>query len=196
MNAREVTGMLENAGLFEQFCGTWVRGLPAEDVARVLGADPWSAGLRTMHELNAERWRLPADRPVLLAGPIGDTHTLVVEPQSYLGAEPDRLRALSRDGGEAMNIHWTVNLDSGLALARDGVIVTALSLTAAAAGREGTDPAHLDQELAAAGFAPGQDLGERTAVAFTVAGRLTGRMLGADWFGSPQRAYLGTRRRR
>jgi hypothetical protein len=196
MNARDVADMLEGVGLFEQFCGTWVRGLHSDDVARTLGADPSSAVRRTIHELNAERWRLPGDQPVLLIGPIGDAHTLVVEPQSYLGAEPERLRSLSSGGGQAINIYWTVNLDSGLTLARDGAIVTALSLTAPHVDREGTDPGHLDQDLEAAGLAPGQDFNERVAVAFALAGRLGGTMIDRNWFSLPHRQYLATRRRR
>lgn len=188
--------MLEGVGLFEQFCGTWVRGLQSDDVARAIGADPSTAALHTMHELNAERWSVPGDQPILLIGPVGEAHTLVVEPQSYLGAEPDRLRSLSSGGGQAINIYWTVNLDSGLALARDGAIVTALSLTAPHVDREGTDPGHLDQDLEAAGFAPGQDFNERVAVAFTLTGRLSGAAVDKDWFGIPQRQYLAARRRR
>ncbi|MET8157762.1 DUF6461 domain-containing protein [Sphaerisporangium sp. NPDC005289] len=196
MNAREVADMLENVGLFEQFCGTWVRNLQSDDVARLLGADASSVTLHTMHELNAERWRVPGDQPILLIGPIGDAHTLVVEPQSYLGAEPNRLRSLSSGGGQAMNIHWTVNLDSGVTLARDGVIVTALSLTAPHLDREGIDPAHLDHDLQVAGLTTGQNFDERVAVAFTVAGRLSGTTLDDEWFGIPQRRYLAARRRR
>ena len=196
MDARDVADMLEGVGLFEQFCGTWVRGLHSDDVARILGADLSSVKLHTMQELNAERWRLPGDQPILLIGPIGDAHTLVVEPQSYLGAEPDRLRSLSSGGGQAVNIFWTVNLDSGLALAQDGAIVTAFSLTMPHVDREGTDPGHLDHDLKAAGLAPGQDFNQRVAVAFAVAGRLSGARVGNDWFGIRHREYLAAMRRR
>ena len=195
MNAKDMADMLESVGLSEQFCGTWVRGLQSDDVARVLGADPSSATLHTLHELNAERWRIPGNQPILLIGPAGDTHVLAVEPQSYLGSNPDHLCSLSAAGRQAINIYWTVNLDSGLALARDGAIITAFSLTVPHVDREGTDPGYLDQHVEAAGFAPGQDFDERVAAAFTVVGQLSGATVDNAWFETPQRQYLAARRR-
>jgi hypothetical protein len=195
--------MLEGAGLSVQFCGTWIRSLQSDHIVSIFGADPSSATVLTMHELHAERWRLPGDQPILLIGFISDTHMLVIEPQSFLGAQPDRLRLLSSGGGQAINIYWTVNLHSRLALARDGAILTAFSLAAPYADREGTDPGYLDQDLEAAAFPPGQEeldyFDDRVAMAFALVGRLTGAMaVNNDWFDTPQRQYLAPppRRRR
>jgi hypothetical protein len=190
-----VADMLEDAGLFEQFCGTWVRGLSDDDIARVLGADPSSKTTGTMHDLNADRWRIPHNRPVFLIGSITDAYTLAVEPQSYLGAVPDRLCRLSTDGGQAINIHWTVNLASGLALAQDGAIVTSFSLTAPHHDREGTDPDRLDRYLEAAGVATGQNFNEQVTAAFSLIARLTGAALDSGWFTTRHIRYLAAGRR-
>lgn len=196
MNAEDAANMLEDAGLFEQFCGTWVRGLQSEEVARVLGADPSSATTRTMRELNAERWRVPDDQPILLIGPASDTHVLVVEPQSYLGMRLDALRSLSSGGGQVINIYWTINLNSRLTLAQDGEIVTAFSLTAPDINRKGRQPSYLEKHLKTAGLATGQDFDDRVGVALALAGQLTGTLLTNEWFNTPQRKYVVDRGRR
>ncbi|WP_433241471.1 DUF6461 domain-containing protein [Streptosporangium sp. CA-135522] len=186
--------LLESVGLFQQFCGTWTKGLQADSVARLLGANMRSKSMRTMHDVNANLWRIDHRTPVLLVGPASDSWTLAIEPQSYRGAEPDRLRNLSSGNGQAINIHWTVNLTSGLTLAENGTIITGLSLTNPYVDREGENPARLDEQLEAFGLVAGRNFNEQVATAFLLVNRLTGFMLNSEWFSTLQTQYLGEKR--
>ncbi|TKK80706.1 hypothetical protein FDA94_35535 [Herbidospora galbida] len=191
----DVLDMLEDVGLFEQFCGTWVRGAAPDVVAAAFEAEAASKSTRTMAELNNDLWQLSPYRPVLLAGSIGADWTFIVERQSCLGADLARLVRLSDEGRLAFNVNWTVNLAGDLIFARDGVIVSHLSLTNPYLDRSGSAPDELDPLLRRAVYAGPPNFNNRVAAAFDLAARLTGTTLGPEWFETRQTQYLAPERR-
>ncbi|MGI5150804.1 DUF6461 domain-containing protein [Plantactinospora sp. CA-294935] len=109
---------LDDHGLREAFCLTFVRDPDEEAVLRRFGVEP--ASLRSLTGL-AEATELPFDH-LVLAGRL-DGWVFVLEENGFEGSRTEVLRAVS-GGTEAVSVYTNVNGNQRFAYAVDGVLRT------------------------------------------------------------------------
>ncbi|MGI5351198.1 DUF6461 domain-containing protein [Streptomyces sp. CA-250714] len=180
---QEFDGLLSDLALDEAACITAVRGADVTEVIRLFGGDPDQAVRRTLGEDLLEELFDGSDREtspiaVAQAGPA----VVVVEYNGFQGSREEVLRPLSRLGGRAASAYWNDDALSQLALAEDGLVLSAFEMLFPDA-RHGAAPEAWDRYLAGLTF--GTE-GNWHAAGATAVARATGARLDAAWAATPQ----------
>jgi len=168
---------VEDAGLIEAYCLTFVRGRTPEAVLEHLRAEVTGTvvGVEPMHDAAFEVWDVHGgDRLFAGATAVGDW-TVMVEPNGYLGTFDEVMLPLSADGGRVVSHFRNVDAVDHFHLWDDGVLRLHFE-PLFAVHRDGPDAETLVPELLAAGFNLDEDGGYEmhTEAAWALGERLTG----------------------
>ncbi|MFI6889063.1 DUF6461 domain-containing protein [Streptosporangium canum] len=181
--------LLRDFGWQDHICLTWCEGIDVREAAHRLGADMESGAPATVADVRVAVWAAarPSRYDLVVLGKLG-TWTLLVEEMGMLGATPDVLSALSRDG-RALNVHWHVNMSGRITYAVDGEIVSCFQ-TSTPEEKLGIEPGSLSAYGGGLRFGDGSEMFERRASALLLARRLTGERLTREWLDSIHSMYF------
>jgi Family of unknown function (DUF6461) len=169
---------LDQLGLGEAFCLTFVRGLTESEVLRRFGADP--ATIQQIAGL-AEAEGEPLEASVA-AGQV-DGWAFVLEDNGFQGTRPEVLRAVSA-GTEALSVFTNVNGNTKFNHAVDGEVRTAFD-PCSPARRWGSEPDALVELMRTVGLSDEERLDDGLGAALRLADRITGVHLTAERLDEP-----------
>ncbi|MGP3937796.1 DUF6461 domain-containing protein [Nonomuraea sp. KM88] len=178
--------LLLKAGLPRELCLTWCQGNDLEAVAGDFGADPAGGLWADPDELEEleEEYR---DQGELLQLTLADGWVVALEPQGFEGSRKEVLTRLSRSG-RALSVHWNAEMDSAVAYAAGGRMLTTFDLVNPDE-RTGDDPHALDPLLSQIGLDGGLPTQARKARSLALGELISGRTLTPERLRAPQLVF-------
>lgn len=174
-------GWVRDSWLGEAYCLTFVRGLEEREVLRRFGGDLATLEPRTLEEVDDRQQSLYGGYAAVLSVARVSEWAVAVEMNGFQGIRPEVIRALSART-TAVSVFRSVNMDSTLAYAVDGELLTYFQDMVS--GPEGSRPDALVPHLRDIGLDPGMspsDVDARTdELALALVDRLTGVHLTPD----------------
>ncbi|MFF0250002.1 DUF6461 domain-containing protein [Streptosporangium sandarakinum] len=175
---------------FEQFAALWCEGRDPRASAALLGADLGSAYPCTLAQIG-ENLHIQSDDGVILTGPAGEW-SLVIQVEGHSAVLDENLVRLSENGHRALSVSWDIGGNEEICYAVNGEMLVRFSFTFPDL-RSGTDVTVLDPLMDGLRFQldeNGESIEESISSAFTLAGRLTGKEIDADWLNARHERFI------
>ncbi|WP_061293766.1 DUF6461 domain-containing protein [Herbidospora cretacea] len=156
---------------------TFVHGLTENEVLRRFGVAPQDVRPFTEEDVYENLEQTNGLGDVVLVAGLGEW-AVAVELRGWQGTDPDLLRALSRDGGQAIAVGRHDYAHDQFSYAVDGRLVTSFD-PAFPHQRQGTDPDRLNRHLRDLGIDPsaGDQIENALPAALALASRISGVVL-------------------
>ncbi|WP_326822024.1 DUF6461 domain-containing protein [Streptosporangium sp. NBC_01756] len=184
--------LLRAYGMDDIFVSAWCKGLSVQGAASRLRADQRSAALCTWENIEDDLDPTLPREGVVWIGSQAPGWVQIIQFEGDHLALPAPQQALTADGGELLYLGWPLRELEGpedLEYVVDGRSTTSVCLVEPSV-RAGRDPDALKAHMEGLSLGIDNDPDAISDAAFSLVGRVTGRLMDADWLQAAHTRYI------